>query len=479
MKRIIWILTIVGLCLALVVSACAVPQVPEETEEFLAYVDMLEQAWVPEACEEAGIDFEETFVVPYEGEVPDGYTLLSLLFDSFGETDLWFAATALELYKEGVFTPDDLKALAVEQWKLTDEDEVTLEIMITENWKKEKIYHHSANIMISDHWKKEKVYPFYPSSLAAFLLATGNVHGGYSSILIEPETATNNVGEAHTVVAEVWLWTADGVPICCVTGQMVDFLVTGSHSESASITTDSEGEAAFSYQGTKTGDDEITATAVVGGMQMTATATKIWVEPPLTVTSPNGGETWEVGSFHRITWTYSGISDDVYVEVKISRHGISGPWETISPAPIPYHAILTCKIPGPATTEARIKVVSVDGTIFDISDDNFTILWVAPAPPPTPTLISPVNGSVDILLTPTLEWSPSSGATSYHLQVATETAFIGPVLDLVIPMTSYSISTELSYDTSYYWRVEACNEYGCSSWSEVWSFQTGSPALPF
>ena len=36
--------------------------------------------------------------------------------------------------------------------------------------------------------------------------------------------------------------------------------------------------------------------------------------PAITVTSPNGGESWEVGSVHNITWTSAGAVGNVMID---------------------------------------------------------------------------------------------------------------------------------------------------------------------
>ena len=45
--------------------------------------------------------------------------------------------------------------------------------------------------------------------------------------------------------------------------------------------------------------------------------------PPagLTVTSPNGGQIWRVGSYQTITWTYTG-SPGAYVKIELLKGGV-------------------------------------------------------------------------------------------------------------------------------------------------------------
>lgn len=93
--------------------------------------------------------------------------------------------------------------------------------------------------------------------------------------------------------------------------------------------------------------------------------------------------------------------------------------------------------------------------------------------PSAPTLSSPANGSTGVSVTPTLSWSASSGATSYSLQASTDNTFASTVTvnQASLTSTSYSASS-LANSTTYYWRVNATNSYGTSSWSSVSSFTT-------
>lgn len=93
-------------------------------------------------------------------------------------------------------------------------------------------------------------------------------------------------------------------------------------------------------------------------------------------------------------------------------------------------------------------------------------------PPATPTLLSPLDGATGVSTAPTLSWYNSSGATTYHLQVSTNSTFANTLLDQVsVTGASYSIDG-LANGTSYYWRVRAINAGGTSAWSDIWNFRT-------
>lgn len=99
-------------------------------------------------------------------------------------------------------------------------------------------------------------------------------------------------------------------------------------------------------------------------------------------------------------------------------------------------------------------------------------------PPATPILVAPSNGATNQSINPTLSWNASTGATSYRLQVATNQTFTSVVFDDLTITAIYKMVTGLSYSTTYYWRINASNSYGTSSWSEIRNFQTGSAPPP-
>ena len=87
-----------------------------------------------------------------------------------------------------------------------------------------------------------------------------------------------------------------------------------------------------------------------------------------------------------------------------------------------------------------------------------------------PELLSPDNGIKNPLLTPTLSWSAVGSATSYTIQVSETSTFITTIVNQSeLTGTNYTASG-LSKNNKYYWRVNATNEGGNSSWSEIWDF---------
>lgn len=95
---------------------------------------------------------------------------------------------------------------------------------------------------------------------------------------------------------------------------------------------------------------------------------------------------------------------------------------------------------------------------------------------PTPvTLQSPTNGGVNVSLTPIFNWIDSPGTTDYILEVATNLSFANIILQENSSSSDFELTTPLSFNTTYYWRVRANNACGNSSISTTASFTTFSP----
>jgi hypothetical protein len=100
--------------------------------------------------------------------------------------------------------------------------------------------------------------------------------------------------------------------------------------------------------------------------------------------------------------------------------------------------------------------------------------------PSVPIPSSPANGATGVATNPTLSWNASTGATSYGVQVSTNSSFSSTIVNQNgITTTSYAVSG-LTNNTTYYWRVNATNAEGTSAWSSSRSFTTivTTPSAP-
>jgi hypothetical protein len=94
----------------------------------------------------------------------------------------------------------------------------------------------------------------------------------------------------------------------------------------------------------------------------------------------------------------------------------------------------------------------------------------------TPTLTTPVNDSYCISQTPTLNWDAVPSATTYSLELASNSDFSTLLFDEEeLTSTYYTIPTTnmLLPITQYWWRIKAHNGSNCLSWfSPVYKFFT-------
>jgi len=105
-----------------------------------------------------------------------------------------------------------------------------------------------------------------PAVDLAGLFIVGGIVVSQPTITLSPPTATNNVGTSDTVTATI---TNPGGSI---SGQTVNFSVTGANTASGTGTTNASGQATFTYTGTHAGGDTI-AGSFTNAHSATATAT--------------------------------------------------------------------------------------------------------------------------------------------------------------------------------------------------------------
>lgn len=108
----------------------------------------------------------------------------------------------------------------------------------------------------------------------------------------------------------------------------------------------------------------------------TSSAFNVTISPTITVTAPNGGENLSVGNNFNVTWSSSGSPGNV--DIHLSTDG--GSTFPVSLATnTADDGTETLAVPNNPSTQCRIRVRdNATGTIFDISNANFTISVPAP-----------------------------------------------------------------------------------------------------
>ncbi len=97
----------------------------------------------------------------------------------------------------------------------------------------------------------------------------------------------------------------------------------------------------------------------------------------VTVTSPNGGESWAGGSAQNVTWTSSGVTN---VKLEYTLDGTS--WSVITASTAASAGSYAWTVPGSATTAAKVRVSDAAvATVTDVSNAAFSITTGTPSTP--------------------------------------------------------------------------------------------------
>ncbi len=154
---------------------------------------------------------------------------------------------------------------------------------------------------------------------------------------------------------------------------------------------------------------------------------------------------------------------------------------------------LVFEVDGLASTQYQRTIPLANGTLFywhvrasnSGGNSQYSATWsfsTVAAPPPPPTLQYPANNATGIPLTFTFQWSDVFGATSYHLEVATDAAFNNKIInESPLSNSQYTVTSgQLGGSTQYFWRVYSANIGGEGPSSAVFNFttQVGPPAPP-
>ena len=98
--------------------------------------------------------------------------------------------------------------------------------------------------------------------------------------------------------------------------------------------------------------------------------------------------------------------------------------------------------------------------------------------PGKPALSSPSSGATGVSSTPTLDWGDVSGATSYDVQVCSDSGCLSLAGSANVSSSQWTVSPALNSNTNYYWRARGNNTCGSGPWSSIRGFITAGCAVP-
>lgn len=149
--------------------------------------------------------------------------------------------------------------------------------------------------------------------------------------------------------------------------------------------------------------------------------------PSVTLTAPNGGESWPVGSVRNITWTASDTEDGstLAVDLELSTNG-GGSWSPLASG-LTNTGSFAWTVAGPLGSQTRVRATVTDSgdlSTQDASDANFTLTTAAQITLSIPTDFDASAGqTVDVPVT--LSSNVALGGIQFGL------AFDGQQADIV------------------------------------------------
>ncbi len=168
--------------------------------------------------------------------------------------------------------------------------------------------------------------------------------------------------------------------------------------------------------------------------------------PAVTVSAPNGGEAWAIGSAHNVAWTATDNIGVTSVSIVLSKDSGATFPDTVAKGET-NDGVYPWLVPASPTTTARIKVIAYDAAANsgqDVSDANFQIVDTQP---PAVTVSTPNGGEVwDIGDSYTITWTASDnvGVTSISILLSSDGGATFPD----------TISTGEANDGAYAWLVD-------------------------
>ena len=119
-----------------------------------------------------------------------------------------------------------------------------------------------------------------------------------------------------------------------------------------------------------------------------------------------------------------------------------------------------------------IEIVEIECGLVYVINGTASGVKVALNKVTPPTLVSPLDQAMNQDTSLFIKWLAVPGASKYTLQIDTANTFEAPIYQVQLPSTQKYV-TGLSYNRSYYWRVQS-NVTTCQDtiWSDPWSFTT-------
>ncbi|MDQ1353256.1 MAG: hypothetical protein QG657_3562 [Acidobacteriota bacterium] len=168
----------------------------------------------------------------------------------------------------------------------------------------------------------------------------------------------------------------------------------------------------------------------------------ILTERTVTVTAPNGGESWEGNTSHAITWSSTGDISNVKLEYS-TNSGSS--WNTIT-ASTSNNGSYNWTVPNSPSSTCLIKISDTTGPAVDQSNAVFNIVT------PRTITVTSLNGAENLLANTTypITWTSTGAISSVMIEYSTNSG------------SSWNTVTASTSNTgSYNWTIPASGSTSC------------------
>ena len=196
----------------------------------------------------------------------------------------------------------------------------------------------------------------------------------------------------------------------------------------------------------------------------------VYADSPLLLTPPNGSTITSLP----VTFSWQAVEGATQYQFQIAKDAVFTDIELNKTLPGTSDEISFVGDGNPRYW--RVKAQNISGW----GDWSETRSFNTIAPPDSPVLLSPSNGSTITSLPVTFSWQAVDGAVQYQFQMAKDTAFDNIERSKLLTTTSLELSFAGDGNPRY-WRVRAKNVSGWGDWSDIWGFHTiappGSPVL--
>ncbi len=198
--------------------------------------------------------------------------------------------------------------------------------------------------------------------------------------------------------------------------------------------------------------------------------------PTFLITDKTGGQSaCNVGS-QSATYTLSFNFINGFTETATlsSTGNPTGSTVTFNPTTINADGEVIVTVSNLDDIEAKDYEINIIGTSATVSQNVDLVLNLKSSIFDTLSLSSPVNGVNGVSLTEVLSWVKDKNASSYDVEIASDSGFLSIVSSGNVNENFYN-ATNLGAETQYFWRIKSKNDCGEGAFSDVFNFSTEKP----